>query len=380
MVDLKSIGRKIKKLRQEKGLTQSEFAEIMLVSFQAVSNWERGIAPPDLENLIRISSYFGILVDELLRPDNEELFLGIDGGGTKTEFAVVSADGHILRRVVKEGCNPNDIGIENTSSLILDGIGDILSEFPSVRSVFCGIAGISAGGHSSHLTADLKKRFPHLLLEVKSDSANLFAMNDDAQMAVISGTGSVVFVKTEDTYKRIGGWGYLLDNAGSAYDIGRAALQAALREEDFSEKPSVLSEILRKRLGVLSVWEHIGDIYNGGKTYIASLASSVFEAYGLGDKKAYRIVDDTAKYLSELLNAGVSVYKAVPTAIASGGIFEHYSDIMRAHMKKYTDTELFIMNLPPIYGACRRACILANKNTNKDFISNFKKSYGGLKK
>ena len=98
MVDLKALGCRIKKLRQEKGLTQGEFAEIMLVSFQAVSNWERGIAPPDLENLMRISSYFGILIDELLRPDIGDLFLGIDGGGTKTEFSVVSPDGNVLLR------------------------------------------------------------------------------------------------------------------------------------------------------------------------------------------------------------------------------------------------------------------------------------------
>lgn len=380
MVDLKSIGSKIKKLRQEKGLTQSKFAEEMLVSFQAVSNWERGIAPPDLENLMRISSYFGILVDELLRPDSGELYLGVDGGGTKTEFAVVSADGHILRRIVKEGCNPNDIGMAKTSALILEGIGDILSTFPSVKSVFCGIAGIAAGDHASRLYAEINKRYPHLDLEVKNDSANLFAMNEDAHMAVICGTGSVVYIKLGDVYKRIGGWGYLLDHAGSAYDIGNAALRVALHEEDFAENPSALSQILRKRLGGSSVWEHISDIYNGGKAYIASLASAVFEAYALGDQKAVQIVDDTAKHLAALLNAGISVYGAKPTAIASGGIFEHYTDIMVAHMKKHTDTQLFITNLPPIYGACRRACSLANQNITEDFISNFIKSYGELKK
>ena len=379
MLDLKALGCRIKKLRQEKGLTQGEFAEKMLVSFQAVSNWERGIAPPDLENLMRISSYFGILVDELLRSDSEDLFLGIDGGGTKTDFTVVSQNGHVLHRIVKDGCNPNDIGFSGTSAIILDGIGDILNEFPSVKYVFCGIAGISAGDHAPRLCSEIKKRYPHLCLDVKNDSANLFAMSEDAEMSVISGTGSVVFVKCGDSYKRIGGWGYLLDSAGSAYDIGRAALQEVLREEDLGTEPSALSQILYERFGVLNIWDHIGNIYKGGKAYIASLASSVFEAYSIGDRKAIKIIDDTAKALAELLNAGIKVHGARPRAIASGGIFEHYSDIIKHHIKKYTETELLITGLPPVFGACRMACILANKEPCTDFTSNFRNTYGGTK-
>ena len=37
-------------------------------------------------------------------------YLGIDGGGTKTEFAVSTVDGHVLRDFKRDGSNPNDIG------------------------------------------------------------------------------------------------------------------------------------------------------------------------------------------------------------------------------------------------------------------------------
>ena len=53
MLDAKILGERIKELRKQRGLTQSAFADDMSVSFQAVSNWERGIAPPDLDNLNR---------------------------------------------------------------------------------------------------------------------------------------------------------------------------------------------------------------------------------------------------------------------------------------------------------------------------------------
>ena len=378
MLDIKIIGNRIKALRLEKGLTQTEFADILEVSFQAVSNWERGISPPDLENLIRISSYFGVLTDYFLRPEENSLFLGIDGGGTKTEFTLVSAEGFVKKQITKSGCNPNDIGYGKSSSLILEGIAEILTDFPTVRSVFAGIAGITVANNAAHLSADLKKRYPHLKAEVRSDSFNLFSMDDTADMAVISGTGSVVFVKNGDNYVRLGGWGYLIDNAGSAFDIGRDALRIALAEQDYMKSPSLITEKLCAHLGIKSIWDGIGNVYSGGRSYIASLSSCVFEAYSEGDEKSISIIDSNAKALAHNLNEGIRLYSAKPVAVASGGLFEHHSDIMLSHIKKYSPAELLIPGLPPVYGACRRACIIAKNEPSPDFLSNFKKTYGDI--
>ena len=89
-----------------------------------------------------------------------------------------------------------------------------------------------------------------------NDSANLFGINDESDMVVISGTGSVVFVKENGNYTRIGGWGYLFDKAGSSYDIGKSALQVALYEEDFHKEPSAVTLLLRKELkSIFSVYK-----------------------------------------------------------------------------------------------------------------------------
>ena len=82
MLDVMQIGMRIRELRKGRGLTQQAFAKEMNVSFQAVSGWERGVTPPDLENLIRIASYFGVLVDDLLSVRGKKLVLGVDGGGS----------------------------------------------------------------------------------------------------------------------------------------------------------------------------------------------------------------------------------------------------------------------------------------------------------
>lgn len=377
MLDINVIGNRIKELRKQRGLTQNAFAEAIHVSFQAVSNWERGIAPPDLENLIHIADFFGILTDDLLRSKSEDLYLGVDGGGTKTEFVAVSESGVVQKRIMKSGCNPNDIGYWAMLEILMSGIAEILVAFPFIKSVFLGIAGITVGNYAKRLYNDIKKHYLKIDIKIKSDSFNLFALGN-ADMAVIAGTGSVVFARYENDYCRIGGWGYLLDDAGSAYGIGRDALRLALHEEDMHEPVSLTGRFLRKRLNTDTVWAHINTIYSEGRPYIAELASVVFDAYQKGDEKARQIIDRNAKALAEQLNAGRKLYGAGPVVIASGGVFEHYRDIMIEHIKQYSDVILIVNEMPPIYGACKNARIMAGHCIDDDFYENFKRTYRGI--
>ena len=376
MIDIKLLGNKIRELRTNKGLTQTEFASVLSVSFQAVSNWERGIAPPELENLVRIASYFGILVDDLLYENREPLYLGIDGGGTKTEFCVVNASGNVVTRLLEGGCNPNDIGFLATSSLIHKGIKELISKNPNIVSAHLGIAGISGGNYIEKLNEELKKSFPKLKISILNDSSNLFAFDDSVDMTIISGTGSVAFVRNGSDYTRIGGWGYLFDEAGSAFDIGRDAVRQALYEEDNKLSSSILSNKLYKKMGTECAWANVKELYSRGKPYIASLAGVVFEAYNDGDKCAEAIIDKTAKALAHLLDAGVSIYGAKPVAIASGGIFEHYTDVITKKIYEHTTVKLIICDLPPIYGACRKA-VMNDQIADFEFYNNFKNTYGG---
>ncbi len=61
-----NIGEKICQLRKDRGMTQEMLAEQLVISAQAISKWERGVANPDLEQIPRIAKLFGISTDELL--------------------------------------------------------------------------------------------------------------------------------------------------------------------------------------------------------------------------------------------------------------------------------------------------------------------------
>ena len=71
MFDTKLVGKKIAALRKAKDMTQMELADKMFVSYQAVSNWERGNTMPDISKLMELSQILGVDVQELLGSEKE---------------------------------------------------------------------------------------------------------------------------------------------------------------------------------------------------------------------------------------------------------------------------------------------------------------------
>ena len=66
-----SIGQKIKELRRKNDLTQEKLADLLGVSFQAVSKWETDVASPDLSLIVPLSRLFHVSTDELFGVDGE---------------------------------------------------------------------------------------------------------------------------------------------------------------------------------------------------------------------------------------------------------------------------------------------------------------------
>ena len=66
-----TFGEKLQMLRAREGFSQDALAELLDVSRQAVSKWERDEAMPEAEKLVRISDQFSVTIDSLLRPDRE---------------------------------------------------------------------------------------------------------------------------------------------------------------------------------------------------------------------------------------------------------------------------------------------------------------------
>lgn len=71
MLNMERVGRKISELRKAQNMTQTELADKLEISFQAVSNWERGNSMPDISKLPELAGLFGVSIDELLGEKSE---------------------------------------------------------------------------------------------------------------------------------------------------------------------------------------------------------------------------------------------------------------------------------------------------------------------
>ena len=237
-----------------------------------------------------------------MKQKTARFFLGIDGGGTKTAFMLCDAEGEVIRKETFPGCNPIDIGIEQAETILRRGITAVCEGIDlSSVSVFAGIAGGTSGDNREKLRLFLDT-FGFACTQNDSDAMNAVAagLGDNDGVAVIMGTGCVAFTKSGKSYIRTGGFGYLIDEGGDGYSIGRDALRYALYAEQRKEPGSFLMKALREKAGG-SIMEHLGDIYVGGKAYIASFCPSVFEAMRAGDGEAFTIIQNNIRSLSKLI-------------------------------------------------------------------------------
>lgn len=87
------IGRKISELRKKNNMTQFELADRLEISFQAVSNWERGNSMPDISKLPELAEIFNVSIDEIL--------------GSKSRIIEEAADGRL-----EEYAKENEVNVK----------------------------------------------------------------------------------------------------------------------------------------------------------------------------------------------------------------------------------------------------------------------------
>ena len=152
-----------------------------------------------------------------------------------------------------------------------------------VRGVCAGVAGASFEERRLRFLAGLQEIFSLAQISVLPDYATALtgATAGSPGVIVIAGTGSAAYGENAagQTHKT-GAYGYLIDDAGSGYGVGRAALAAALRAADGTGEATTLTERLPTALGLTSLSEIVPGVYGGGisRVAIASLSRVVADA------------------------------------------------------------------------------------------------------
>ncbi len=303
-------------------------------------------------------------------------FAAVDGGGTKTDFALISESGDVLARRRLGGSNPNVLGTETACGVLRRGVAEVVraaacgapagaecpeAVSPVLAGVYAGIAGAMSGDNGTRLAESLSKAFPGVPVRVETDIRNVIeaAGQTGPCVAAILGTGSVAYFFDGESMFRTGGWGYLFDSAGSGYDIGRDVLRECLAKGDGFRGASPLTELAERRLGG-TAWEHIAELYAEGRDFIASFAPVAFEAFREGDPSAAEILRRSCDRIAELVRHAArgredAASGGLPVVLA-GGLTRERSFFGPGLEKRLgPGYRLVFSDRPPIDGACRRA-------------------------
>lgn len=348
--------------RKAHGLTQRELAARLRYSEKSVSKWESGAAIPPSALLPALADLLACRIDDLLcRGEAPAYYLGIDGGGTKTEFLLTSAEGEQVSSVTLGASNPIDVGIEECRRVLEAGIAEVTRGVPLRRiSAFAGIAGGISGDNRERIRAFLSGYgFANCDNGSDAQSAVAVALAERDGIALIAGTGSIAFAKRGGELHRFGGFGYLLEDGGSGFSIGRDGILAALHAEEDGAVPTPLYRAILDKTGCPTVLSAIGQLYEGGKRGIASYAPAVFAAYGEGDAEATRILERNAAALASLIRSADRIFDdGEREAVMVGGMTRYeeiYLPMIRAALPKDGHYRLSVCRERPVWGALRLA-------------------------
>ncbi|BAZ52046.1 ATPase, BadF/BadG/BcrA/BcrD type [Nostoc sp. NIES-4103] len=258
--------------------------------------------------------------------------LGIDGGGSKTVCILMDDTHQVLGRGVAGASNYQSIGIEAALQSIQTAIhiavdnAQNLTQPVNISAICLGLAGVSRPEDIKVVKLLLKqlKNNKNLPINWTLTESNIVICHDalialvggighPIGIVVAAGTGSIVFGRNhQGQTKRVGGWGYILGDEGSAYKIAIAGMQAALKSYDGREISTSLIASFKEHFRLASIEDLIEVIYRQdlGVKEIAALAPIVDLAAAEGDEVANKIIDDAVK---ELVKATSTVIEAIFT-------------------------------------------------------------------
>jgi len=271
------------------------------------------------------------------------LYAGFDGGGTRTTCVLCDAEGEVLGVGSGGRANYHDVGVPSAISSLKRAFAGALGRSAvgkgAIRLDACfGLAGLDSpkdlatmrgAVRSMRLARRAAGGGRRDMVENDWRTAVAGAFIDEPGVTLIAGTGCVAAAQSEAgrVVARVGGWGHLVDDRGSAYDIGRDALYAAMRDYDGRGPKTVLLKLVMEKLHARGPQGIIAKVYWNGMSVseIASLSQVVGRAASEGDEVAVGILRQKGAILGELVVSAASRLKMLDTSFGvcfNGGVFK----------------------------------------------------------
>ena len=291
---------------------------------------------------------------------------GLDGGGTKTLAALADRQGRVLRCDAGPGLDPT------AGPDWQQGLADLVGDYGAIAA---GVLGLPYHGEVPWITAEQQRVAAQVLhgpVQVVNDVQVAFegAFAGGPGVLVLAGTGSMAWARGVAQDVRVGGWGDVFGDEGSAHFIGLSALRRVSWHLDGRTEAAVLCAAVLRHLGLGDGGAGAGFAlidwaYGPGRTRatVAGLARIVDALAEAGCDTARDLMAEAAGHLVLLARvaagkAGLSARSTGPVQWShGGGVFR--SALIRAEVGRVLGTDAAAPRLPPLGGALLAAARMA---------------------
>ncbi|QSR19621.1 N-acetylglucosamine kinase [Novosphingobium sp. KA1] len=309
---------------------------------------------------------------------NQRIFLGVDGGGTKTEFVCIDGTGQVLATALTGTTYHLQVGFDEVVRRLEAGLSQVCAAIGIARDgmdhVFFGLPAYGEDrAIDPRLHAACGEVLGHGRFTVGNDMicgwAGSFGGEDGIN--IVAGTGSIGYGERQSRAARVGGWGEVFSDEGSAYWIAIQGLSLFTRMSDGRTPRGPLHEKMVAALSLeddLDLCRRIMGPEGMGRSEIAGLAGLVSEAASAGDHAAQVILDKAAHELADMALAlrtelAFPEGEAVPLSW-SGGVLSREARV-REEFLRIVRAQGFAASEPrfaPGYGAALYARKLAERS------------------
>lgn len=281
-------------------------------------------------------------------------FLGVDGGGTKTNFMVINEEGKIISFITTGTCHYIQLGFEKTYQVLKDGINSVCEKAGiTISDLNYSFLGLPAYGEIIHGTRRLEEIVNQIFKtvgrfkcgnDVEAGWAGSLACQPGINL--VAGTGTIGYgVDQNGNTARASGWGYFCGDEGSAYWLGKKLIFTFSKEADGRIEKTALYNIVRDNFNLKRDLDFISVLYNDlerKRDRIAGLAILLYKAAQAGDQKAINIFREAAYEHSLTIKAIISkldfTREEKILVSYSGGVFNAGSYILKP-LKEYLTEE-----------------------------------------
>lgn len=313
-----------------------------------------------------------------------DLFCGLDCGGTKTLCVLADENGRIVGTGNGGPSNylfcSESLARESIKESIQNAFCDANLQRCRLKYTYVASAAIEVYHGEKHMP------FLSTCIDTEHLSANsdvvpvwFAGSGKDAAIVVISGTGSVTYAFWGKDYIKAGGWGSLLGDEGSGYDIGRRAINAATRAQDGRREDAHILRAVCRHFDVTDLHAIRRLLRDGDqRSLIASVAQCVCELFNDGDSAAIEILQYAANELALAVKtvAKMAAFKEPVPLIVSGSLLQPGRPLHTLLGQQLQDTQYIShISAPRISAAASSAAIALYENGRRQSADKLLKEY-----